>query len=450
MMERTPLVNNERGSSSGESSANYSERSSNSLSEITGSIPEEPENLSNAETAFNICCGITGTGLLAMAFVFRCSGIWALFIIPVVAIAGNYTGQILIELLYDLDANGVRYRAREGYLDIGEKFLPNFGKVFVNAVNLIENFAHCVLILLLTGGIMNELIPVIDDDIWTVLCTLPLFAVIFLERIRSLAKIGLATITAGLILVAFTTGYSLRFTGHWERSFETAKIFELNRLSLGIGITVVSYACQPYLPFIEKDMKDRDSFGKVMNISYAVVTVIKVVSGLFIYLAYENNTHTIMTLDLPHGPLRTICSLMLFVVALTFFIFPMFTVFNIIDQNWPKRFKNTTRANLIRHFVRLILLCLATITAVFTPHFGLGVALVGNFTANILIFILPCACHIKFNYPNLKLKYLIVDVLILVICTILGVIGIVASLSELAISFNEEDLNPTEPLHNLR
>ena len=411
--------------------------------------PSGRENLSNIETMFNICCGITGTGLLAMAFVFRCAGLWALLIVPTVAIAGNYTGQILIDLLYETDSNGVRYRAREGYLDIGDKLAPNFGKVFVNAVNLVENLAHCVLILLLAGGIMNEIVPFINDDMWTVICSLPLFAVIFLERIRSLSKVAMATVGVGVGLIAFTTTYSLRFTANWNNTIKTGEIFDLKRFSLGLGITIVTYACQPYLPFIEKDMKNREDFGKIMNISYGVVTVIKIVSGLFIYLAYENMTHPLMTLDLPHGWLRTVSSLLLFVVAMAFFVFPMFTVFNIIDQNWPKRYRAVERVGTIKCMVRLLVMCLAIVLAVITPHFGIGIALVGNFTANILIFIVPCLCHIKFNYPNIPLRYLVIDVTILIVFTVLGVIGIISSTSELVLSSKVEDLNPTDPIKNL-
>eukprot|EP00112_Aurelia_sp_Birch-Aquarium-sp1_P008781 Seg1977.5 transcript_id=Seg1977.5/GoldUCD/mRNA.D3Y31 product="Vesicular inhibitory amino acid transporter" protein_id=Seg1977.5/GoldUCD/D3Y31 len=407
------------------------------------------ENLSDFETFFNISNGIMGTGLLAMGFVFRCAGLWALLIVPVIAISGNYTGKLLVRLLYDVDENGERHRTRQGYLDIGEAFLPYFGKFFINVVNIIENFAHAILILLMAGGVMNEVIPAITDDIWTVICAAPLLAVIFLQRIRSLSKVAMATVTMGTTLVIIATVYSLRFSDRWGRTMATAKLFDIKKFTLAIGITIVTYACQPYLPFIEKDMRNRANFDKLMNISYASVTLFKMVSGFLVYLAYEKLTHPLMTLDLPSGPLRTVSSLFLLIVALTFFIFPMFTVFDIVDQNWPVGKDGNGPSCRMRYFVRSVLLALAVMIAVVTPHFGLGIALVGNFTATILIFTMPCACDIKFNYPNLSPRELFIDILILVISTVSGIIGIVFSSMELFKSFSDEDLNPTEPLEHL-
>eukprot|EP00794_Sanderia_malayensis_P015953 gene15953-17558_t len=413
------------------------------------SLSQEGGTISDRGVLFNICNGITGTGILAMGFVFRCTGIWALVVVPAIAIACSYTGKVLIGLLYDVDENGDAFRAREGYLDIGEKLLPNFGRVFVNATNLVENFAHCVLIFVLIGGIMNEIIPTIDDDLWTVLLSVPLLAVIFTERIRSLSIVARVSVSVAFLMIAIATSYSLTFHSNWSKTMKTATEFELSRFSVGIGISVVTYACHPYLPFIEKDMKNKANFSKIINISFSCITIIKVISGLFIYLAYENKTNTMMTLDLPDGPLKVISSFLLIILGLTFSIFPMFTVFNIVDQNWPHSIRSAPRFPTIRYFSRLFLFELAVLFAVFIPHFGLGLSLVGNFTANLLVFIIPCVCHIKFNYPNIETRYLVTDVIILILSISLGTVGMYSSIRKLIASSNEEDLNPTEAIENL-
>lgn len=407
------------------------------------------ENLSDLETYFSLCNGIMGTGLLAMGFVFRFSGIWGFLLVPIVAFTANYTGKLLIQLLYEKDENGQNNRVHDGYLDIGKKFHPCFGSTFVNIINVMENFSHAILILLMAGGVMNEIVPVITDDLWTVFCSIFLLAIVFLETIRSLSIIAMATVVTGSTLVTIATLYSLNFSGHWQRTMKTATSFNPRNLSLAVGITVVTYACHPYLPFIEKDMRNRNHFNKIMNVSFTLVTILKVISGFFVYLAYENMTHPLMTLDLPHGPLRTLSSLFLLVVALTFFIFPMFTVFHIVDENWPKSKDGTGPSLRARYFVRTGIFVVAVIIAVLTPHFGLGIALVGNFTANILVFIIPAGCHIMFNYPFLTYIEMGVDVLIVIASTVFGSIGIIYSSLELAASFSNADLNPTEPLQHL-
>ena len=407
------------------------------------------ENLSDYETYFSICNGIMGTGLLAMGFVFRCAGIWGFLAVPIIALTGNHTGKLLIELLYETDENGEKVRVHEGYLDIGEKLHPYFGSTFINIVNFVENFAHSILVLLMAGGVMNEIVPIIADDVWTVLCSVLLLSIVFLERIRSLSKFAIATVLTGTVLVAIATVYSLNFSMNWKTTMVTATSFSLKNFSLAVGITIVTYACQPYLPFIEKDMQKKDHFNRIMNISYAIVTVFKVITGFLVYLAYENRTHPLMTLDLPHGPLRTISSLFLLIVALTFFIFPMFTVFHIVDENWLKSKDGRPPSMRKRYLARTGILLFAVMIAVLTPHFGLGIALVGNFTANILVFIFPAGCHIAFNYRNLTCAQFAIDVAIITASVVFGAIGIVFSSMELVASFSDDDLNPTEPLEHL-
>ena len=407
------------------------------------------EGLSDSETYFSICNGIMGTGLLAMGFVFRCAGIWGLLVVPIIAFVGNYTGKILIELLYETDASGKKIRVHEGYLDIGEKFYPYFGSIFINIVNFIENFAHSILVLLMAGGVLNEIVPIIADDVWTVLCSVFLLSVVFLEKIRSLSKIAMATVFTGTVLVVIATIYSLNFSVHWKKTIIKATTFNLKNFSLSIGITIVTYACQPYLPFIEKDMRNKDHFNHIMNVSYTLVTIFKVISGFLVYLAYDIMTHPLMTLDLPHGPLRTISSLFLLIVALTFFIFPMFTVFHIVDENWLKSKDGRPPSMRKRYLARTGILLSAVLIAVLTPHFGLGVALVGNFTANLLVFIIPAGCHIAFKYPNLKCLEIATDILIIAVSVVFGAIGIVFSTMELVASFSDDSLNPTEPLEYL-
>ena len=405
------------------------------------------DGLTDIETYFSISNGIMGTGILAMGFVFRCAGLWALFIVPAVALAGNYTGKILVEMLYEVDKDGTRRRSREGYLDLGELLIPRFGKYVIDVVNTVENFAHSVLVLLLAGGVMHEIIPLLGDHLLTVLCVIPVMPVVFLEKIHSLSKIAIITVTVATILVLISCVHSVLQTRLRIMSFKTDSNLDLKAVSLGIGITIVTYACQPYLPFIEKSMNNRENFGKMMDISYVLVTILKIISGFLAYITYMNLTPPIMTSELPPGPLRTLCSLLLVIVALTFFIFPMFTVFNIIDENLPnmKESESSTK----RHSVRSLVLILAVAVAVVIPHFGLGVALVGNLTANILMFILPCSCHIKLNYSTMTYRALFLDVLLLLTSTVFGSIGIVFSMMELVMSFMIDDENPTDAIEKL-
>lgn len=412
---------------------------------------ENEDGLTDSETYFTIINGIMGTGILAMGFVFRCAGLWALLIVPTVAVAGNFTGKILVEMLYETDKEGRKYRCREGYLDLGELLIPKYGKYFVDVVNGIENFAHSVLVLLLAGGVMHEIIPKVGDHMWTVFCVIPVLPIVFLEKVHSLSKIAMVTVTVATILVVVSCVHSLLLTKYWRKTtLESAEHFNLKTISLAVGVTVVTYACQPYLPFIEKSMNKRENFCKVMDISYTVITVLKIVSGMLAYIAYDNLTPPIMTSELPQGPLRTLSSLLLTIVALTFFIFPMFTVFNIIDENWPKMKIGAQGTSQKRHLIRSFVLMLAVAAAVVIPHFGLGVALVGNLTANILMFILPCLCHIKLNYKTMSYRAFVLDIFILLTATVFGCIGIVFSMTELVASFMMDDENPTEPLDKLK
>ena len=412
---------------------------------------EELEKVSDIATFFNLSNGIMGTGILAMGFVFRCGGLWSFLVVPLVSIFGNYTGKILVELLCEKQSDGNNVRQRNGYLDLGEDFSPAYGRLLVNTINSVENFAHCILILLIGGGIMNELVPGLTDDIWTVICAIPIFSMIFLRRIRLLAWIASTTVILGAVLVLIAAGYSFKFTKEWPKAIESGKKFSLHKVSLAIGITIVTYATHPYLFFLEKSMATKENFSKLMNVSFFGVTVLKMVTGFLVYLAYNERTHPIMTLDFPLGPLHTITSLLLFVIALTFFVFPMFTLFDILEQSWPKRLLEKDKPKRLHIlFARLFLICLAVLVAVVTPHFGLGIALVGNLTANLLVFILPCVFHIKKFHSTLTSTQWIADIIIILMAVVWGITGIVFTIKELIDSFQHEDLNPTDPLEYLK
>uniref|UniRef100_A0A7M5V7Z4 Amino acid transporter transmembrane domain-containing protein n=2 Tax=Clytia hemisphaerica TaxID=252671 RepID=A0A7M5V7Z4_9CNID len=111
------------------------------------------------QSIFNLINANLGTGILAMPFVIRLGGYWGILITVIVGLLGNYTGKLLVNLLYEETEDGRRVRVRDSYADIGEEFSPRFGRLMVHIMNCIEQFSHCVLLLIMPGTVIAHTFP---------------------------------------------------------------------------------------------------------------------------------------------------------------------------------------------------------------------------------------------------------------------------------------------------
>ena len=121
-----------------------------------------------------------------MPFVIRLGGYWGIALIVFIGILGNYSGKVLISLLYEENQEGTRVRVRDSYADIGEDAHPRWGRYLVHWANCIEQFTHCVLLLIMPGTLIAHNFPdtPLTESSWIAALSVIVIPSIFLRKMH--------------------------------------------------------------------------------------------------------------------------------------------------------------------------------------------------------------------------------------------------------------------------
>ena len=401
------------------------------------------------QTVFNMINANLGTGILAMPFVIRLGGYWGIALTIFIGILGNYTGKILISLLYEENQEGTRIRVRDSYADIGEEFHPIFGRYMVHIVNCVEQFTHCVLLLIMPGTLIAHTFPNsgMNESVWIGILSLVIIPSIFLRKMHQITWTSIISVTFALIISLSVLVYSLTHRTSW--SDELMPNFHIHITPISLGIIMVTYSSQAYLPAIERCMREPEIFDALMDFSYTVVTVFKFGIGILVFLAFTDKTDQIMTLNLPHNIIGCLINIAAVILTLSFYPVPMFTVFDIIENQITltpflemaldtEKFyckKTFLTANTLFRFC--VVMLFITI-AVAVPHFSLLMSFIGSTTGIFLVLLYPCLFHLKINWNKITNTSMITNALIVIFSIIAGCFGVNSAARAFYTVYNEK------------
>ena len=401
------------------------------------------------QSIFNLINANLGTGILAMPFVIRLGGYWGILITVIVGIVGNYTGKNLVSLLYEETEDGQRIRVRDSFADIGEEFHPRFGRLMVHCANCVEQFSHCVLLLIMPGTVIAYTFPNsgLSESTWIFLLSLIIIPTILVRKMHQVTWTCVLSVVIATSISICVLIYSLMNNVDWNS--ETMPSFDVNVTPISLGIVVVTFSSQAYLPSIERCMREPELFEALMNFSYTIVTVLKFAIGIIVFLAFTDNTDQIMTLNLPHNIFGDVVNVSSIILSLSFYTVPMFTVFDIIENqiDLPKTFQkaldtetkilgiDSLSPNLLFRF-SLVMIFIGIAAGV--PHFSLLMSFVGNTTGTILVFLYPSLFYIKLRWKSISKTELVLNALIIVISLCCGVVGVTSAVREFYSVFNEK------------
>lgn len=140
-------------------------------------------------------------------------------------------------------------------------------------------------------------------------------------------------------------------------------------------------------------MREPEKFRKVLSWTMVFVTVIYLSFGMAGYMAWQDETKGIITLNLGPGVGSMFVKLLLCCGLLFTFPIMIFPVSQLLDDLLldPMHARFETAQNLIR--VGLVMF--AGVVALSVPDFGLFISLVGSSCCSILAFIMPAFIHYK-------------------------------------------------------
>ncbi|CAB4038927.1 vesicular inhibitory amino acid transporter-like [Paramuricea clavata] len=380
----------------------------------------EPDKSSNVQTFWNIFNANQGVAVLTMPFVVKCGGWLALLSIAGVAVISNYTNKILVGCLYDYK-NGERYRARNSYMDIGDAFAGRYGRTLVHFAQIFEQLSYCTLLLILSGSILEKSFPHmgLQRSDWTAIAAFMVLPNILLKSITDVSWVSFVAVLIGQVVYTILIGFCVWHLPKWET--DAVPEFDISQYGVAVGIIVVSYASQPYMPAIEDSMKEPAKFPQVINLAYLANTGVKMGFGIIGFLTFQEQTKQVITRNIPHGFLHLPINVLVFGLALSSYTIPVYTVFDLlqdINVSWfplATLLEGTDRLTRITMLTaRSFVISVTLLTGVIIPHFGLYMALVGNFTGMCLAFIFPAIFHMKICYDRLEWHHFAVDTLVAV------------------------------------
>ncbi|KAL9956149.1 hypothetical protein ACROYT_G037589 [Oculina patagonica] len=300
--------------------------------EKTGQDDDEKElenKTSSLQAFFNIFNANMGTGVLAMPYVIRLAGYWGIILIILVAALGNYTGKLLIYCLREDTA--YENLSKSTYADLGEAFWPRYGRVMVHITNFFEQFSHCTLFLIMCGTVLHHTFPdsFVSESVWIAVVSIAVLPCAGVRTMKHISWISILTVIVALVTSTCVLVYALAHYHQWK-THELASL-KFKEMSIAMGIIVVTYSSQAYLPIIEKSMRYPGEFNAIMDFTYTLVTIIKFNYGILVFFCFREHTEQIMTLSIPHGAFRITLSLAVIVTALLFYVVPMFTLYDIFE-----------------------------------------------------------------------------------------------------------------------
>ena len=257
----------------------------------------------------------------------------------------------------------------------GSLFLTQTGFCCAYLIFIMENFTSVV------KGVPPQIVVLV--------CCCILTPVTLLRHLKLLAPFStfanMANLTAlGIVYVAAASHMASLEENHTEA-------FKPQGLTFFFGVAVYGYEGIGMVIPLEDSMRESDKFRTVLSWTMVLVTVIYLSFGLVGYLAWQDDTKGIITLNLSHGYGSTFVKLLLCCGLLFTFPIMIFPVSQLLDDLLldPVHERFETKQN----FVRIGLVMLAGIVALSVPDFGLFISLVGSSCCSILAFIMPAWIH---------------------------------------------------------
>jgi vesicular inhibitory amino acid transporter len=120
-------------------------------------------------------------------------GYWALIALMGVAHICCYTGRILVDCLYEENAEGQLVRVRNSYASIAMVcFGERFGGKLVSTAQVIELLMTCILYVAMCGDLMHFSFEFVVVDIrsWMMICGIVLLPCAFLRDLHAVSTLS--------------------------------------------------------------------------------------------------------------------------------------------------------------------------------------------------------------------------------------------------------------------
>ena len=353
-------------------------------------------------------------------------GYWAILAILGVAYICCHTGKILVDCLYADDRYGNVTRVHHSYVDIANHVWgSNFGGKIVNVAQTIELLMTCILYVLLCGELIDGSFPNsgVDLSSWIMISTAMLLPCAFLQSLKKVSWLSFWCTVAHMIINAIIIIYCFTKVETWKWGDIQLKI-DIWTFPISLGIVVFSYTSQIFVPTLEGNMANPRKFSCMMNWTHIAAAVFKAVFALIGFVTFGTNTLEVISNNLPSQPFIIVINLIFVIKALLSYPLPYFAAVEIFEQAlfkgkpktiFPVCVDSDNKLKVWGVALRLWLVIVTMLLAIFIPHFSILMGLIGSFTGTMLSFVWPCYFHLRIKWAQLKWYTRAGDIIIIIL-----------------------------------
>ncbi|KAM4694278.1 vesicular inhibitory amino acid transporter-like [Discoglossus pictus] len=384
--------------------------------------------LTTWEAGWNVTNAIQGIFVLSLPYALLHSGYCGLLLIILAPVFCCYTGKILISCLYEENEDGQHIRVRDTYEEIAQAccidMFPKLAGTIVSVTQLIELIMTCILYLVVSGNLLCHSFPSIPvtEKAWSPIAFILLLPCVLIKDLKIVSRLSFLCSLAHLVIILLVVTYCLTQHQVWSwGKFRIAVDFE--NFLISVGVIIFSYTSQIYLPGIEGSMKNKAEFGSMLTWTHLLACVLKTVFALASFLTWGENTKEVISDNLPIY-LETLANLCLLTKSLLSFPLPFYSAIEILNCCCS----TTYLSDMV---LRVLLLLLTLLLAVYIPHFALLMGLTGSVTGAAMTLLLPPFFHLKLKLCKLTMFEKCADVSMFCLGLLCSITGIVCSIKGL-------------------
>jgi len=395
---------------------------------------ESPDGkITEYEAAWNVTNAIQGMFIVSLPYAVYHGGYWAIIAMVGISYICCYTGEILVDCLYETDQYGERTKVRYTYNEIAQEvFGKTLGGKVINAAQLIELLMTCILYVVLCGDLLIGAFEYgwIDTRSYMMMCGVFLLPCAFLKDLKGVSSLSFWNGIVHLVINVLILGYCFMNIHKWSPSKVTFSV-DILSFPIALGIIVFSYTSQIFVCVLEENMVDKGKFQCMMHWSHIVAAVSKAVFGYIGFLTWQEDTQEVIVNNID-GWFKFLVNMVLVVKALLSYPLPYYAACDLIEKEmfqgkpqtqFPSIWSADGELKIWGLGFRVGIVVVTIIFAVFIPHFSILMGFIGNFSGCLLSFVWPCIFHLKLRRHVMSWTTMCWDIFIILLGVMFGIVG---------------------------
>eukprot|EP00658_Telonema_sp_P-2_P023413 TRINITY_DN19379_c0_g2_i1.p1 TRINITY_DN19379_c0_g2~~TRINITY_DN19379_c0_g2_i1.p1 ORF type:complete len:479 (-),score=99.20 TRINITY_DN19379_c0_g2_i1:328-1764(-) len=384
------------------------------------------------QACINTFISFVGAGILGLPGAFKSTGIaLAVILLVGVAVTAYHSMTLLLSSKHRLLAQG--HSNCNTYGDLSFATFGHIGFSVVQTSLLVTQTGFCCSYVIYIVECINALTGSSKNmtALAVVMCVLPLILLRHLKYLTNTSLMANIMNCSAFAVVYVFAGQSLISEGVPE-----LRLVEHTGILHFLGIAVYCYEGIGLVLPLESSMEDKHEFPWVLRSSMLCVTALFLSFGFVGYLAYGEETNSLVTDNLPGGIISDILQIVLAIGL--FFTYPimMFPVSQILDDLLIDL--EGSSGFMKQNLVRVVLGAVTGLVARSVPDFGLFISLVGSSCCALLAFVMPAAIHLECHREQMHWRHAASDIGVIVFGVLTAVMGTYLSILDIiAVAHNE-------------